>query len=147
MLQLVLFHAWGNVFDYELELRCSNNNTFGYYLSQRPSIYFKNNQMIIKTKDEVISCNIEDVVNYEIKKVSESSIKENSIEQISFYKNSFTLYNIGNETDLIIYDTKGCILFKKKITARSKSFIDMKNYPSGIYIISVNKVTYKYIKI
>ena len=118
-----------------------------YQLEERPKTTFSEGNIVITTNTIEAIYPLEQVLRYTYENVS-SDISSLPIDnmRVTQQGNVFTMENMKPETVVHLYSIDGKLLERFKVNSTNAISISLETYPSGVYIIKANGVTYKMMK-
>lgn len=115
-------------------------------LTDKPIITMDDSELVIKLTDSELRFNIQQVVDFRYSDITNVDITEYKASSIQ--QNSDNLRFTADKSDLNvrISNVAGIVLNSFKVEAGTTENISLGNLSSGLYLVTVNSVTYKIIK-
>ncbi len=129
-------------------LKHADNSLSCVMLEEKPQIHFEGESIVIDSKSYLI----DDIVSYSFGNSEESSVNNiyGDAPYVVFKDNEIVIYrNTGNMIDskCSIYDTKGTQIKTFKVdNACQPTRIDITDLTAGVYLLSFQRSTLKFIK-
>lgn len=115
-------------------------------LTDKPIITMDDSELVIKLTDSELRFNTQQVVDFRYSDITNVDITEYKTSSIQ--QNSDNLRFTADKSDLNvrISNVAGIVLNSFKVEAGTTENISLGNLSSGLYLVTVNSVTYKIIK-
>lgn len=115
-------------------------------LTDKPIITMDDSELVIKLTDSELRFNTQQVVDFRYSDITNVDITEYKASSIQ--QNSDNLRFTADKSDLNvrISNVAGIVLNSFKVEAGTTENISLGNLSSGLYLVTVNSVTYKIIK-
>lgn len=120
-----------------------------YALEEKPKVTFTETDMEIKTNNG-------DVINYGLDNMARFTYEDNSIVGIMNLQTGELPFEVNGESLIFpmlkensvvsIYLLNGTLVFKKKISQEAEYAFPLSNLTTGVYMVTVNGLTYKIVK-
>lgn len=125
-----------------------DKTSVGYLLKEKPTVIFNGQTFDVKYNNIVDRYSFSDVVS--VSYVSEDDISSTGIvlenNQIASFniKNNNIVISSPNQSLIRIYNTSGELLYTKSTKANSLETIELKQFKTGVYILSIDSLTFKF---
>lgn len=125
----------------------NDGEQIAYDLDVRPKLSYRADMLILSTIDETVEYPKTGIAKFTLQS-KQSQLECNVIENNPITQVGGRIFLNGCQSGTLvrICDINGRVLFIKSIDDTGTMEISLTEYPKGIYIISVNKFTYKIIK-
>lgn len=118
-----------------------------YALEEKPKITFTDTELVITTKGVEIAYALSDVnlLTYEN---GETTGITNLYDDASFKLdgNAIVFSKLKAKDIVSLYSINGTLVFKKTVTVDGEYAVSLNDIETGVYVVSVNGLTYKFMK-
>ena len=149
LLPLITLLATASEFQKKLVVWTKDGTQVMYALNEKPKVTFTETDMVIATDYLEANYAIENIVRF----TYESDEKPTSIEDLEttntpfVYDGEFILFSSLKTNSIIsIYALNGTLVFNKTVQTAGQFCIPLSKLRSGVYLVSVNGLTYKIAK-
>lgn len=125
-----------------------NGEKVYYDLEERPKTTFGEGCIVITTTSMSITYPLEQVLRYtyELQSTGVESTENAKPIRVSQQGNDLVIENLRQGTPVQIFSTDGKLLATQTVADERPLTISLATYPSGVYIVKANDVTYKMMK-
>ena len=117
-------------------------------LHDYPVITMNGGNLVVKTKAAEFNFDLQKVDHFIYEDIEDSGIIPVADDRGTFSQDGDMLYFKAGNTDMPVAITSvgGIVMLRGKIPSGSTQATSIKDYPSGVYLVSTGTVTYKIIK-
>lgn len=122
-----------------------DGTSVAYSLNEKPTLRFTPTDLIINTKDTEIRYSLSDMARFTYGTVDNTGISnvENEQKEILIGESCLIFPTLKANSVISIFRIDGTLLFNKKIVHSGEYAYSMVSLTKGIYIVTVNGVSYK----
>ena len=119
-----------------------------FALSKRPKVIFTETDLLITGKNIDANYPLENMARFTYEMIEANSIKDIKTEEISFKLNGESLLfpHLKANSTVSVYSLNGTLVFKKTVMTAGEYSFPLSNLNEGVYLVSVNGLTYKIVK-
>ena len=115
-------------------------------LTDKPIITMDDSELVIKLTDSELRYNIQQVVDFRYSDITNVDITEYKASSIQQNGDNLRFTAEKSDLNVRISNVAGIVLNSFKVEAGTTENISLGNLSSGLYLVTVNSVTYKIIK-
>lgn len=132
--------------DMILQIWQSDGKVVNIDLDEQPVTTYSEGNLIITTKNTVITYPLEKVAKYTY--VTADGISNLESMRTKFSRDGETLIFAGLEqgTEIALYASSGQMMHRTKVGPQAKTIVSVSDLPPGVYLVKVNSITYKITK-
>ncbi|MBR5062885.1 MAG: T9SS type A sorting domain-containing protein [Prevotella sp.] len=132
-----------------LVVRAKDGTKVAYALEEKPKMTFTKTDLVINT-------NSGEIISYSLENMARFTYEDNSIVGITNIKTGESPFEINDESLIFpalkgnsvvsIYSLNGTLVFKETIRQEGEYAFPLSNLNAGVYLVTVNGLTYKIVK-
>lgn len=127
-----------------------NGTKVAYSLAEKPKVTFTGTDLVIKTKDVEVNYSLENMARFTYEEDNSTTVITNILtDEFPFKLNDGTLLfpSLKANSTVSIYSLNGILVFKKTVHQNGEYAFPLSNLNAGVYIVNVNGINYKIMKI
>lgn len=118
-----------------------------YALLERPKITFVDNELVVTTNSIEVKYNLDNMSRFTYESGDITGITDLKTERpFSIQDEALIFPMLSANSTVGIYSLNGSMIFKKTIRTVGEYAFSLSNITPGVYVISVNGLTYKIVK-
>ena len=145
LLLLVAFKASATADNTVLVVELRDGNTANFLLADKPKITFTAQQMNIVSESFSMEFDRSDVKNFHFVKDDATSVEAPVEPNAKVEGNTLMLSDIDDGTAIVIYNTSG-LPVKHAVAVGGNCTVSLDDIASGLYIVTFNNTTFKFLK-
>ena len=117
-------------------------------LSKKPKVTFTETDLQITGKNIDVTYALDNMIRFTYEKIDISAIKDITTEKVAFrfVGESLLFPALKANSTVSVYSLNGTLVFKKTVLAAGEYSFPISNLNTGVYLVSVNGLTYKIVK-
>lgn len=119
-----------------------------YVLNEKPLVTFTETDLVIHSNGIEMNYPLTSMARFTFEKGQNTGVRNiNSIEShISFDGNLLCFHNLSMNSNVSLYSYNGNLIFKDRIPNGKDYTLPLSNLDAGIYIVTINGMSYKFAK-
>jgi hypothetical protein len=119
-----------------------------YALAEKPKITFTETDLVISAQGVDVNYSLDNLLRFTYEASDDTAIRDLKTDKVSFKLEgeSLLFMDLSPNSKVSLYDLNGKLVFSKAILLSGEYSFPLSNLNSGIYLVTVNGLTYKITK-
>lgn len=132
----------------QLVVWAKDGTKVAYALAENPKITFTETDLVLTTNDIEVNYALEKMARFTYETGEETPIRSLKTDEVSFkLDGEFLLFpNLKANSTISVHSLNGTLVFKRTIHAAGEYSFPLSNLNAGVYVVTVNGLTYKIVK-
>lgn len=119
-----------------------------YALAEKPKITFTETDLVITTQDVAVNYSLDNLLRFTYEASDETAIRDLKTDKVSIKLEgeSLLFIDLSPNSKVSLHNLNGKLVFSKTIQLSGEYSFPLSNLNSGVYLVTVNGLTYKITK-
>ena len=119
-----------------------------YALNEKPKVTFTETDLIISTKGVEVNYALDNMDRFTYETDNSTAIRNLKTDEVSFKQDgeSLLFLNLGANSTIFLHTLNGTSVFSKTVSMAGEYSFPLSNLNAGVYLVTVNGLTYKILK-
>lgn len=132
----------------QLVVWAKDGTKVAYALAEKPKVTFSETALVITAKGVEVNYSLENMARFTYESDENSAIRNIKTDEVSFKLDgeSLLFLSLGANSKVSIHSLNGTLIFNKTVQMAGEYSFPLSNLNAGVYIVTVNGLTYKIVK-
>lgn len=135
-----------NAKETQLIVWAKNGEKVAFLLSENPKIKFSETDIIITSKDMIVTYSLENMLRFTYENEINTSVINVNDNLLKFDGEVLLFPNLKVNSNIAVYTLVGKVVFSKTTDVNGDFLLPVSYLEAGVYIVNVNGIIYKILK-
>ena len=135
-----------NAKETQLIVWAKNGEKVAFLLSENPKITFSETDIIITSKDMIVTYSLENMLRFTYENEINTSVINVNDNLLKFDGEVLLFPNLKVNSNIAVYTLVGKVVFSKTTDVNGDFLLPVSYLEAGVYIVNVNGIIYKILK-
>ena len=133
----------------QLVVWAKDGTKVAYALAEKPKVTFTETDLVIKAKGVEVNYSLENMARFTYESNENTAIRNLKTDEVSFRLDGESLVfpSLSANSKVSLYSLNGAPVFNKTIRTAGEYSFPLSGLNAGVYVVTVNNLTYKIVKI